>query len=202
MENIKTSSLQYTSCEIVTDDAASFLENLHLKFETRRKQLLQARLERQKEFDQGVLPTFREDTKNIRESNWTVSSVPNDLQDRRVEITGPAGDPKMVINALNSGAKVFMADFEDANSPTYENTIQGQVNLKNAIRGTLTFIAPNGKKYQLNEKIATLVVRPRGWHLTEKHFLVNGEPISASLFDFGLYFYHNAKALIEKESGP
>jgi len=202
VENIKTSSLQYTSCEIVTDDAASFLENLHLKFETRRKQLLQARLERQKEFDQGVLPTFREDTKNIRESNWTVSSVPNDLQDRRVEITGPAGDPKMVINALNSGAKVFMADFEDANSPTYENTIQGQVNLKNAIRGTLTFIAPNGKKYQLNEKIATLVVRPRGWHLTEKHFLVNGEPISASLFDFGLYFYHNAKALIEKESGP
>ena len=128
--------------------------------------------------------------------------MPKDLQDRRVEITGPASDPKMVINAFNSGAKMFMADFEDANSPTYKNNIQGQINLRDAIRGTLTFTAPTGKFYQLKENRAVLIVRPRGWHLVERHFKVDGEPISGSLFDFGLFFFHNAKTLIEKGSGP
>lgn len=194
--------LQYEKSAIMTEEAASFLEKLHDNFEEKRKSLLKLRETLQQEFDQGKKPTFLEDTKSIREGDWTIAPIPEDLQDRRVEITGPSGDPKMVINAFNSGAKVFMADFEDANSPTYDNTIQGQVNLREAIRRTLNFTAPNGKEYKLNDEIATLIVRPRGWHMVEKHFLVEGEPISASLFDFGLFFYHNAKELLARGSGP
>ncbi len=201
MERIQE-RLQYEKSEILTDDAAAFLEKLHERFEEKRKSLLQLREELQKEFDQGKKPTFLEETKAIREGDWTIAPIPKDLQDRRVEITGPAGDPKMVINAFNSGAKVFMADFEDANAPTFANTIQGQRNLRDAIRRTLQFTGPNGKVYQLKDEMATLLVRPRGWHMVEKHFLIDGEPISASLFDFGLFFYHNAKELIKRGSGP
>ena len=194
--------IQYKQCEILTQDAATFLEKLHDRFEGKRRKLLEYREELQKEFDSGKFPEFSDETKWIRDSDWTVAPVPEDLQDRRVEITGPAGDPKMVINAFNSGAKIFMADFEDANSPTYANTIQGQINLRDAIRRTLTYTSPEGKEYKLKENIATLIVRPRGWHLVEKHFLIVGTPISASLFDFGLFFFHNAKTLIERGSGP
>lgn len=188
--------------EILTIEALEFIKKLHAQFNPRRKELLERRQVRQKEIDQGKLPEFLEETKAIREGNWTIAPLPADLQDRRVEITGPV-DRKMVINALNSGAKVFMADFEDANSPTWTNNIEGQVNLRDAVRGTITYENPKtGKVYRLNEQVATLFVRPRGWHLEEKHVLVNGEPMSGSLFDFGLYFFHNAKTLIEKGSGP
>lgn len=196
------SRLQYKPCEILTEEATAFLEKLHDRFEERRRELLKFREERQKEFDQGKKPGFLEETREIREGDWTIAPIPEDLQDRRVEITGPAGDRKMVINALNSGAKMFMADFEDANSPTYENTIQGQVNMRDAVRRTIEYTAPNGKEYELNEETAVLIVRPRGWHLIEKHFLVDGEPISASLFDFGLYFFHNVKELMKRGTGP
>ncbi|HET6872034.1 MAG TPA: malate synthase A [Sporolactobacillaceae bacterium] len=188
--------------EILTIEALEFIKKLQTQFNPRRKELIERRQVRQKEIDSGKLPEFLEETKAIREGNWTIAPLPADLQDRRVEITGPV-DRKMVINALNSGAKVFMADFEDANSPTWTNNIEGQVNLRDAVRGTITYENPkNGKVYRLNEQVATLFVRPRGWHLEEKHVLVNGEPMSGSLFDFGLYFFHNAKALIEKGSGP
>ena len=190
------------SADILTIEALEFLKKLHTQFNSRRLELLEKRQVRQKEIDGGKLPEFLEETKDIREGNWTIAPLPVDLQDRRVEITGPV-DRKMVINALNSGAKVFMADFEDANSPKWENNIEGQGNLRDAVRGTITYENPkNGKVYQLNDQVATLFVRPRGWHLEEKHVLVNGEPMSGSLFDFGLYFFHNAKALIEKGSGP
>ncbi|WP_082683480.1 malate synthase A [Fictibacillus sp. FJAT-27399] len=188
--------------EILSAEAMAFLEKLHDRFQNARLQLLQNRVNRQKKIDQGELPDFLPETKKIRESNWSVADVPDDLQDRRVEITGPAGDAKMVINALNSGAKVFMADFEDANSPTWENSLLGQVYLRDAIRGELEYTSLQGKEYRLHEKTATLVVRPRGWHLEEKHLSYKGEPMSGSLVDFGLYFFHNAKALIEKGSGP
>ena len=144
---------------------------------------------------------FLPETKQIRDGDWTCAPIPADLRDRRVEITGPT-DRKMVINALNSGAKMFMADFEDANSPTWENMVEGQINLRDAIRRTITFTNPDGKEYQLKEKVAVLLVRPRGWHLFEKHVLVDGEPVSGGLFDFGLYFFHNAKELIARGSGP
>jgi malate synthase len=148
------------------------------------------------------MPNFLEETRSVRESNWTVAPLPHDLIDRRVEITGPV-ERKMIINALNSGANVFMADFEDSNSPTWDNVIQGQVNLKDAVDGTISYINPDKEKfYELNEKTATLMVRPRGWHLEEKNFLADGQPVSASLFDFGLYFFHNARTLIDKNSGP
>lgn len=201
MERIQE-RLQYEKSAILTEEAAAFLVKLHDQFEEKRQSLLKYREKLQQEFDKGKKPTFLEETKSIREGDWTIAPIPKDLQDRRVEITGPAGDPKMVINAFNSGAKVFMADFEDANSPTYENTIQGQINLRDAIRRTLQFTAPNGKEYKLNDEIATLLVRPRGWHMIEKHFLIEGKPISAGLFDFGLFFYHNAKELIKRGSGP
>lgn len=187
--------------EILTPEALQFVEQLERKFGARRKELLEKRKVIQGEINQGKMPTFLEETRHIREGNWTINPLPNDLQDRRVEITGPV-DRKMIINALNSGAKLFMADFEDANSPTWSNCIEGQINLRDAIRGTITFENPNGKTYKLNEKTAVLKVRPRGWHLEEKHVLLDGQPISGSLFDFGLYFFHNAKALIEKGSGP
>ena len=147
-----------------------------------------------REFDAGELPDFLAETRAVRDGDWTCDAVPADIQDRRVEITGPV-DRKMIINALNSGASVFMADFEDANTPRWENNIQGQLNLRDAIRRRIDYASPEGKAYRLNERTATLFVRPRGWHLPEKHVLVDGEPISGGIFDFALYFFHNAKEL-------
>jgi len=187
--------------DILTPEALEFLMALHERFNERRKKLLRNRAERQELFDAGVMPDFLPETKDIRTSDWQVAPVPEDIQDRRVEITGPV-DRKMVINALNSGAKVFMADFEDSNSPYWSTTIEGQVNLYDAIRGTITFENPNGKLYELNDETATLFVRPRGWHLEEKHILVHEQPISGSLVDFGLYFFHNAHELLQRGSGP
>lgn len=187
--------------QILTPKALDFVVNLHRRFNWRREDLLKERQERQHRIDAGEMPTFLNATKHIRESDWQVSPIPADLQNRRVEITGPV-DRRMIINALNSGAKVFMADFEDANSPTWENCIEGQLNLRAAIRREIDFEAENGKKYALKDEVAVLKVRPRGWHLTEKHLEINGEPISASIFDFGLYFFHNAKGLMSRGSGP
>ncbi|MGZ4106908.1 MAG: malate synthase A [Tumebacillaceae bacterium] len=197
-----TAAISPAFADILTADALSFVAKLATAFSATRERLLQKRVERQTAIDAGELPDFLQETAHIRNSEWTVAKVPADLQDRRVEITGPSGDRKMVINALNSGAKVFMADFEDANSPTWENTIQGQINLRDAIARTIDFTSPEGKRYALKDEIATLVVRPRGWHLVEKNVLLNGQPISASIFDFGLYFYHNAKRLLANGTGP
>jgi malate synthase len=188
--------------EILTPEALEFVAKLQRTFNKTRVSLLQKREERQKEIDAGKLPDFLPETEHIRNSSWTIAPLPVDLQDRRVEITGPAGDRKMVINAFNSGAKMFMADFEDANSPTWENTIEGQINLRDAINKTIEFVSPEGKRYALKENVATLIVRPRGWHLEEKHVLVDGEPVSGSLFDFGLYFYHNVDTLLGNGTGP
>jgi malate synthase len=186
---------------VLTAEAVDFLVRLHREFNPRRRELHERRTKVQAELDGGVLPRFLEETRDIREGNWRVGTIPADLQDRRVEITGPV-DRKMVINALNSGASVFMADFEDATSPTWTNLIDGQANLRDAIRGTIAYTSADGKSYRLNARTATLLARPRGWHLEERHVLVDGEAMSASLFDFGLYFFHNAKALIERGSGP
>ena len=188
--------------EVLTTEALEFVAELERTFGLRRKELLQRREARQAEIDAGKLPDFLPETAHIRNGDWQIAPVPEDLQDRRVEITGPAGDRKMVINALNSGAKVFMADFEDANSPTWENTVQGQLNLRDAIRRSIDYVSPEGKSYQLHENIATLVVRPRGWHLEEKHILVDGAPVSGGLFDFALYVFHNTKQLLENGTGP
>ena len=187
--------------QILTPEASQFLTRLAQKFEPRRQELLARRKVRQQQLDAGGLPDFVPETAHIRESEWTVAPIPHDLRDRRVEITGPV-DRKMIINALNSGASVFMADFEDSNSPTWTNNIEGQANLRDAVEGTIRYTSPEGKQYSLNPKVATLLVRPRGWHLEERHFLVDGKPISGSLFDFGLYFFHNAQALIRKGTGP
>ncbi len=187
--------------EILTPEACAFLAGLFAAFEPRRQDLLRARVARQAELDAGVLPDFLESTRPIRESSWRVAPAPADLLDRRTEITGPV-DRKMVINALNSGAKVFMADFEDATSPTWDNLLEGHINLRDAVRRTISFTSPEGKVYRLNERTATLLVRPRGWHLPEKHVLVGGRPVSGSLFDFGLYFFHNARELLARGSGP
>lgn len=188
--------------EILTPSALNFVAFLANKFSARREALIQARVARQAELDLGALPDFREETRYIREGNWKISPIPADLQDRRVEITGPSGDVKMVINAFNSGANTYMSDFEDSQSPTWRETIKGQINLKHAIEGRINYKNPEGKEYSLNQRIATLIVRPRGWHLLEKHVLVDGKPVSASIFDFALFLYHNAKRLIEKGSGP
>ena len=187
--------------EILTPKALEFLAALSRNFEDRRQKLLAARVARQREIDAGRFPDFLPETAAIREKEWTVAPIPTDLQDRRVEITGPV-DRKMIINALNSGASVFMADFEDSNSPTWQNNLEGQYNLRDAVNGVISFTSPEGKQYRLGEKLATLLVRPRGWHLIEKHLHVDGKPISASLFDFGLYFFHNAARLLEKGTGP
>ncbi len=187
--------------EILTNEAIELLAKLARQFEGRRQELLEKRVERQKEISAGRLPAFLSETKDVREQDWTVAPIPDDLQDRRVEITGPV-ERKMIINALNSGANVFMADFEDSNTPSWENNLQGQINLRDAVARTVSFSSPEGKNYQLAQKTATLIVRPRGWHLTEKHLLVDGKPISGSLFDFALYFLHNAKALLAQGSGP
>ncbi len=188
--------------EILTPEALELVAKLERALGERRRALLQKRDERQAAIDAGQFPDFLPETKAIRESEWTVAPIPSDLQDRRVEITGPV-DRKMIINALNSGANVYMADFEDSHSPTWTATIEGQINLRDAVRGTITYTDPNtGKFYRLGEKTAVLFVRPRGWHLVEKHVLLDGRPVSASLFDFGLYFYHNAHALLAKGTGP
>jgi malate synthase len=190
--------------EILSDDALVFVAMLQKEFNPRREELLRAREERKLRLDAGEQPDFLTETREIRESDWTVAPIPADLNDRRVEITGPV-DRKMIINALNSGANVFMADFEDANSPTWFNCIDGQLNLRDAVRRTISFDAVSAgrtKQYKLNEKTATLVVRPRGWHLLEEHVYVDGQPVSASLFDFAIYFFHNAKELIARGTGP
>lgn len=188
--------------EILSVPALEFLADLHRQFDARRLQLLAARAERQKRFDAGELPDFLPQTRDIRERDWKIAPIPQDLLDRRVEITGPV-DRKMVVNALNSGANVYMADFEDANSPTWANNIEGQINLKDRWTGKIDFTdKQSGKRYALGSKTAVLVPRPRGWHLVEEHLHIDGKPISGALFDFGLYFFHNAKTLIEKGTGP
>jgi malate synthase len=188
--------------EILTPQSVAFIADLQRTFNARRKSLLEARQERQKRLDAGEKPDFLKDTRKVREAEWTVAPLPEDILDRRVEITGPV-DRKMIINALNSGAKIFMADFEDSNTPTWSNLIDGQINLRDAIRRTITYADPSTRKqYRLNDEVAVLFVRPRGWHLEERHVLVDGEPISGSIFDFGLYFFHNAKELLARGSGP
>ena len=187
--------------QILTPAAVEFLLELSRNFEPWRRELLKKRTQRQAEIDGGKFPDFLPETKKIRESAWTVAPIPRDLLDRKVEITGPV-ERKMIVNALNSGANVFMADFEDSNSPTWQNNLEGQINLRDAVRCEIDFTSAEGKHYALKEKTATLMVRPRGWHLNEKHFLADQQPISASLFDFGLFFFHNAKTLIEKGTGP
>src|SRR5690606_25457087 len=168
--------------------------------EGRRKELLQAREERAQRLDAGERPDFLVETKSVREGDWTIAPLPADLQCRRVEITGPV-ERKMVINALNSGADSYMTDFEDSNTPNWDNQISGQINLREAIRRTIR-LEQNGRVYQLNDKVATLVVRPRGWHLDEKHVLVDGQRVSGGIFDFALFMFHNAKELLSRGSGP
>ena len=190
-----------SSPDVLTAGALEFLVLLHERFGEKRKELLQARKGRQEEIKKGARPDFLRETSSVRSGSWKVAPPPHDLQDRRVEITGPA-EAKMLINALNSGAKVFMADLEDSLSPTWENVIQAQVALKAAVRKTLSFENSEGKKYQLNEKTATLVVRPRGWHLIEKNILIDGEAVSGGLFDFAFYFFHNVHETLKRGTGP
>ena len=187
--------------EVFTTDLIDFLVELHQNFNPKRIKLLEDRKIRQKEFDEGILPKFLDETEEIRNGNWICAPLPEDLLDRRVEITGPV-DRKMIINALNSGASTFMADFEDSNSPTWKNCIEGQLNLSDAVNRRIDFTTAQGKSYQLNEKTAVLLVRPRGLHLNEKHIEINEEQASASLIDFGIYFFRNAKQLLENGSGP
>ncbi len=188
--------------EILSPEALTFLVELHRKFNSRRLELLQLRQVRQLRIDGGEMPDFLPETKHVRESDWIVAPLPADLQDRRVEITGPV-ERKMVINALNSGANMFMADFEDSNAPSWQNCIEGQINLFDANAGTIDYTnSGNGKRYSLKEETATLLVRPRGWHLEEKHISIDGVNASGSLTDFGLYFFHNVKQLMKKGSGP
>jgi malate synthase len=189
------------SDEILTPPALDFVADLARAFEPTRRELLAARAARQVELSAGGELRFLPETRAVRDGAWRVAPAPADLQVRKVEITGPT-DRKMVINALNCGASVYMADFEDANTPTWENMISGQVNLADAVRRKIDFTSPEGKRYALNEKVATLVVRPRGWHLLEKHLLVDGAPVAGALMDFGLYLFHNAKTLIDRGSGP
>ncbi len=186
--------------QILTPDALTLVASLHRRFETRREELLARRAQRQKQFDSSVLPDFLPETKLIRESEWQIAPLPADMLDRRVEITGPT-DRKMVINALNCGASTFMADFEDANCPTWFNMIDGQINIRDAVRRTIT-LEQNGKQYRLNDKTAVLIPRPRGWHLDEKHVSVDGRPVAGGIFDFALLAFHNAKELLARGSGP
>ncbi len=186
---------------ILTREAVDFVAHLARRFERRRRELLELRAQRQAEFDRGAKPGFLAHTSGIRESDWKVAPVPADLQDRRVEITGPA-ERKMVINALNSGASTFMADFEDSSTPTWDNMVRGQINLRDAVFRTISYTSPDGRHYGLGEKTATLMVRPRGLHMLERHVLIDGEPVSASLFDFGLFAFHNAEHLVAEGSSP
>ncbi len=189
--------------QVLTPLAVAFLVDLHDRFDGRRRQLLDARAERQARFDGGERPDFLSETAAVRSGHWQVPEAPKALADRRVEITGPV-ERKMMINALNSGAKAFMADLEDASSPTWHNVITGQVNLRDAVRRTISISTEDGggKEYRLADETATLLVRPRGWHLPERHFLIDGEPISASLFDFGLYVFHNGRESLSRGEGP
>lgn len=201
-EFIVAPKVQNTYSDILTPEAIDFLLALHEKFNSRRLELLAERDARQKFFDLGNFPSFQQNTKEIRTSEWVAAPIPADLQDRRVEITGPV-DRKMVINALNSGAKTFMADFEDSNSPTWDNNLQGQQNLRDAVNRTISYTDESkNKTYRLNKNVAVLLVRPRGLHLNEKHITIHKEEISGSLFDFGLYFFHNAHTLLSNSSGP
>jgi malate synthase len=186
---------------VLTPEALAFVGELQREFGPRRQELLAARHERQTVIDAGADPDFLAETSDVRADDWSVAPTPADLDDRRVEITGPV-ERKMMINALNSGARVFMADFEDALSPSWENVVTGQANVMDAVRRSLAFDSPEGKRYRLNDEIATLLIRPRGWHLGERHVTVDGAPISASLFDFGTWFFHNAAELLERGSGP
>jgi len=186
--------------EILTSEALDFFVALQREFNPRRLDLLRERKIRQQAIDRGERPGFLTETKQVRESDWQVDPVPADLQDRRVEITGPV-DRKLVINALNSGARCYMADFEDAHAPTWNATLEGQINLRDAVRGTIEYVSAEGKPYKLKERVATLLVRPRGWHLPEKHLRVDGELAAASLFDFAMYFFHNARDRVERGSG-
>jgi malate synthase len=188
--------------KVLTKEAVAFIADLQRRFNGRREELLALRVERQKRLDAGEKPDFRPETAKIRESDWTVAPLPQDILDRRVEITGPV-DRKMIINALNCGANVFMADFEDASTPTWDNMVEGQLNLADTVRRQVDYLDPqSGKAYKLNDKTATLFVRPRGWHLPEKHVIVDGQPMSGSLFDFGLYFFHNAREALGRGTGP
>ena len=187
--------------EILSPEAVQFLRELDFRFETRRVQLLEARRKRQEEFDRGSLPEFLKETDEVRRADWVVAPIPPELLDRRVEITGPP-ERKMVINALNSGANVFMADFEDANAPTWKNCLEGQRNLRDANLRTISWCSSEGRVYELASRPAVLFVRPRGWHMIEKHFCFDGAPLSASLFDFGLYFFHNYRILLKRSSAP
>ncbi len=186
---------------ILTTEALSFVSGLDRAFRARRRELLDRREQRQLELDTGRVPGFLPETRAVREGEWRIDGIPEDLRDRRVEITGPV-DRKMIINALNSGASVYMADFEDSHAPTWEATVQGQINLRDAVNGDIRHSAPGGKEYRLAEKTAVLMVRPRGWHLDEKHLLIDGVPVSGGIFDFGLYLFHNAVRLRERGTGP
>jgi len=198
-----TASLPIAEIEsqILSPEARTFLIDLARKFEPRRQELLAKRRVRQQEIEAGKMPDFLPETAEIRKAEWKVAPIPADLLDRRVEITGPV-DRKMIINALNSGANVFMADFEDSHSPTWQNNLEGQANLVDAVRRRISYVSPEGKRYQLNPQLATLLVRPRGWHLDERHFQVDGKSISGALFDFGLFFFHNAKELVRRGTSP
>jgi malate synthase len=187
--------------DILSDDALAFVAELHRRFEPRRQELLAARAAVRRRIRAGAQPDFPPETAEIRRASWTVAPIPDDLHDRRVEITGPV-DRKMIINALNSGASVYMADFEDSNSPTWANNVDGQVNLRDAVRRTIAFTSPEGKAYKLNPSTAVLFVRPRGWHLVERHCVVDGTPVAGGLFDFGLFFYHNAAEQLRRGTGP
>ena len=186
---------------VLTPPAVAFVARLARAFEDRRRELLAARAARQQRILDGERPDFLADTRDVRERDWTVAPIPADLMDRRVEITGPV-DRKMIINALNSGARVYMADFEDSHSPTWAATLEGQVNLMDGVRRTIRYTSPEGKDYALGDSLATLMVRPRGWHLDEKHVRIDGRPVSGSLFDFGLFFFHNAAEQIRRGTGP
>lgn len=196
-----TAAVSPETAAILTPRALEFVAKLERAFGERRRELLAKRQERQEAINNGQFPDFLPETAAIRTNEWKIAPVPAILQKRWVEITGPT-DAKMIINALNSGADVFMADFEDANSPTWHNMVDGQQNLREAVKGRLSYTSPDGKSYKMNKQTAVLFVRPRGWHLEEAHMQVSGRPVSASLFDFGLYFFHNAKALLDKGAGP
>ncbi len=196
-----TGRLTEEQASILTPEAVFFVAALARKFNQRRVNLLRQREIRQRELDAGLFPDFLNGTQAIRDQDWVVAPIPEDLQERKVEITGPV-DRKMIINALNSGASVFMADFEDSHTPTWDNNLTGQANLRDAVNRTISHESPEGKRYELNDKTAVLMVRPRGWHLSEKHMFVDGAPVSGSLFDFGLFFFHNAQELIRRGTGP
>jgi len=202
VEGVEVRAAVPDGCDLILTPAAlGFIAKLHRCFNARRRALLQERVRVQQKLDSGWLPDFLPETAEIRQGDWVVARTPPDLMDRRVEITGPV-DRKTVINALNSGASVFMADFEDANTPTWTNNLVGQLNLRDAVRRSIAYVSPEGKQYALNKQPAVLMVRPRGWHLPEKHVVIDGEPVSGALFDFGLYFFHNAHALLERGTGP